>query len=312
MDPGTRPRRDALLKVASILPTASGSPRARSAGSARRAGRSPARRFRSPGRQTPPASTRRPSSSAQPSSRLDQLPESHQVQRKLWSKREIRGLSVRSARLWVRHRSGVGFERGSLTGCTNGHGNYPLNRGNVVITTTQRNAEEVGFEPTDPCRSHDFQSCRFGRSRTPPKSRSTLSLHLLALSRAVAGFCATRDREPSQGRKAAALSGLAWVPQVTWLLRTPAPAFCWSRAGASRARRPRLRRPPGRRLGLWSTSSPSTGGTARNASRRCAGRTTWSALFGTPSGMITSPMPICSPAPAGRARRRRRGSSPRL
>jgi site-specific DNA recombinase len=29
-------------------------------------------------------------------------------------------------------------------------------------------AEEVGFEPTDPCRSHDFQSCRFGRSRTPP------------------------------------------------------------------------------------------------------------------------------------------------
>ena len=30
-------------------------------------------------------------------------------------------------------------------------------------------AEEVGFEPTDPCRSHDFQSCRFGRSRTPPK-----------------------------------------------------------------------------------------------------------------------------------------------
>ena len=30
-------------------------------------------------------------------------------------------------------------------------------------------AEEVGFEPTDPCRSHDFQSCRFGRSRTPPR-----------------------------------------------------------------------------------------------------------------------------------------------
>ena len=52
-------------------------------------------------------------------------------------------------------------------------------------------AEEVGFEPTDPCRSHDFQSCRFGRSRTPPISLSPLSLHLLALSRAVAGFCAT-------------------------------------------------------------------------------------------------------------------------
>ena len=29
-------------------------------------------------------------------------------------------------------------------------------------------AEEVGFEPTEGCPSHDFQSCRFGRSRTPP------------------------------------------------------------------------------------------------------------------------------------------------
>lgn len=83
-------------------------------------------------------------------------------------------------------------------------------------------AEEVGFEPTDPCRSHDFQSCRFGRSRTPPTSLSPLSLHLLALSRAVAGFCATGDRESSQGRKAAALSGFVCVPQGTWLLRTTA------------------------------------------------------------------------------------------
>ena len=85
-------------------------------------------------------------------------------------------------------------------------------------------AEEVGFEPTDPCRSHDFQSCRFGRSRTPPKGYRTLSLHLAAMSRAVAGFCATGDREPSQGRKAAALSGFVCVPQVTWLLRTASPA----------------------------------------------------------------------------------------
>jgi site-specific DNA recombinase len=29
-------------------------------------------------------------------------------------------------------------------------------------------AEEVGFEPTVGCPTHDFQSCRFGRSRTPP------------------------------------------------------------------------------------------------------------------------------------------------
>ena len=30
-------------------------------------------------------------------------------------------------------------------------------------------AEEVGFEPTVGCPTHDFQSCRFGRSRTPPE-----------------------------------------------------------------------------------------------------------------------------------------------
>ena len=29
-------------------------------------------------------------------------------------------------------------------------------------------AERVGFEPTVTCATHDFQSCRFGRSRTPP------------------------------------------------------------------------------------------------------------------------------------------------
>jgi len=47
-----------------------------------------------------------------------------------------------------------------------------------------------------------------------------------ALPRAAAGFCATGDREPSQGRKAAALSGLAGVPQATWLLRSAAPSSC--------------------------------------------------------------------------------------
>jgi bacterioferritin-associated ferredoxin len=81
MDPGTRPRWDALLEVTSIPADCVGSARARS-GSAlrsRRAGRSPAWRFRSPGRDNPPASTRRPISSAQPSSRSDHLPEPHQV-----------------------------------------------------------------------------------------------------------------------------------------------------------------------------------------------------------------------------------------
>ena len=36
-------------------------------------------------------------------------------------------------------------------------------------------AEEVGFEPTEGCPSHDFQSCRFGRSRTPPQNRCPFS-----------------------------------------------------------------------------------------------------------------------------------------
>ena len=35
-------------------------------------------------------------------------------------------------------------------------------------------AEEVGFEPTEGFPSHDFQSCRFGRSRTPPQYRHAL------------------------------------------------------------------------------------------------------------------------------------------
>src|SRR5277367_5152045 len=83
-------------------------------------------------------------------------------------------------------------------------------------------AEEVGFEPTVPCRTHDFQSCRFGRSRTPPWSNETLLCLTRSTASAVAGFCATEPREPGQGRKAAALSGKLWVPQGTWLLRSPA------------------------------------------------------------------------------------------
>ncbi len=31
-------------------------------------------------------------------------------------------------------------------------------------------AERVGFEPTVSFPTHDFQSCRFGRSRTPPRT----------------------------------------------------------------------------------------------------------------------------------------------
>lgn len=43
---------------------------------------------------------------------------------------------------------------------------WSASRDFVVILTT---AEEVGFEPTVGCPTHDFQSCRFGRSRTPPE-----------------------------------------------------------------------------------------------------------------------------------------------
>ncbi len=80
-------------------------------------------------------------------------------------------------------------------------------------------AEEVGFEPTVGCPTHDFQSCRFGRSRTPPSRAKRYRVHSVAPAGAAAGFCATGPREPSQGRKAAALSGSSRVPQATWSLR---------------------------------------------------------------------------------------------
>ncbi len=125
-------------------------------------------------------------------------------------------------------------------------------------------AEEVGFEPTEPCGSHAFQACRFGRSRTPPllpdgpsdtrfddapmpagvdpggvKSPARVDrIASLAGTRGglanlenqhlfwqvAVGSCATLAREPSQGRKAAALSGTEGVPQIAWplLARTDA------------------------------------------------------------------------------------------
>jgi hypothetical protein len=93
-------------------------------------------------------------------------------------------------------------------------------------------AEEVGFEPTVGCPTHDFQSWRFGRSRTPPEfryaflemntgsqgypSRDNATRGSLSTPRstAVVGSRATTVREPSQGWKPAALSGLCWVPRI--------------------------------------------------------------------------------------------------
>ena len=82
-------------------------------------------------------------------------------------------------------------------------------------------AEEVGFEPTDPCGSHDLQSCRFVRSRTPPRAARAQQhggyrLWEAPVLRAAAGSYATGTCESSQGRKAAALSGYVRVPQPTW------------------------------------------------------------------------------------------------
>ena len=93
---------------------------------------------------------------------------------------------------------------------------WSASRDFVVILTT---AEEVGFEPTVGCPTHDFQSCRFGRSRTPPEGPDAIVSPSSAPSSAAAGFCATGPREPSQGRKTAALSGQPRVPQATWPLR---------------------------------------------------------------------------------------------
>jgi hypothetical protein len=38
----------------------------------------------------------------------------------------------------------------------------------VPVREPRDGAEAVGFEPTVAFTTHDFQSCRFGRSRTPP------------------------------------------------------------------------------------------------------------------------------------------------
>ena len=93
-------------------------------------------------------------------------------------------------------------------------------------------AEEVGFEPTEGCPSHDFQSCRFGRSRTPPgdacapegpgylsRAKRLASNLVGPRSAATVGSRATVLREPSQGWKPAALSGRHRVPRFAWSSR---------------------------------------------------------------------------------------------
>ena len=75
-------------------------------------------------------------------------------------------------------------------------------------------AETVGFEPTVSFPTHAFQACRFGRSRTSPRGHD--SLNRPTCFQVAVGPCAIGVREPSQGRKAAALSGTCGVPQSAW------------------------------------------------------------------------------------------------
>src|SRR5438067_10370191 len=87
-------------------------------------------------------------------------------------------------------------------------------------------AEGVGFEPTVPYETHALQACRFGRSRIPPEV--TLPSRSRPPFCVAAGSCATGTREPSQGRKAAALSGPSRVPQSS-LAAAPNGGHRWER-----------------------------------------------------------------------------------
>ena len=61
---------------------------------------------------------------------------------------------------------------GFVVGCRSGHGATVGQAAGRCGSPAGRatDAEEVGFEPTVSFPTHDFQSCRFGRSRTPPEA----------------------------------------------------------------------------------------------------------------------------------------------
>ena len=50
-------------------------------------------------------------------------------------------------------------------------GQGDVHGGGVAEGSRKHMAEAVGFEPTVAFTTHDFQSCRFGRSRTPPEAQ---------------------------------------------------------------------------------------------------------------------------------------------
>ena len=79
----------------------------------------------------------------------------------------------------------------------------PLARTSRNALTSTCLAERVGFEPTVTCATHDFQSCRFGRSRTPPrmvKPPNTVVWWLSSRRRVRRlGPAQRRHREPESG-----------------------------------------------------------------------------------------------------------------
>jgi hypothetical protein len=83
-------------------------------------------------------------------------------------------------------------------------------------------AESMGFEPMVSCPTHDFQSCAFVRSASSPCDTAEAMPPDEAIVNerpfwgVTAGSCAIGNRESSQGREAAALSGTAGVPQIAW------------------------------------------------------------------------------------------------
>ncbi len=186
-------------------------------------------------------------------------------------------------------------------------------------------AEGVGFEPTVSFPTHAFQACRFGRSRTPPRwpprrtpgapfasrgGHPTTGQGIVSACppcHVAAGSCATAVREPSQGRKAAALSGACGAPQIAW---SPL-----ARAGTVAPRRHRARaRGRWRRRPVasprWPTSR-STAGTGHVSSPRCGARRAWSTPCATPCAKTASATRTSSAGRVAPARRPRRASWPR-
>ena len=130
-------------------------------------------------------------------------------------------------------------------------------------------AEEVGFEPTVSFPTHDFQSCRFGRSRTPPE------LPVRSSREAIVSRCIVRCsvRRPGPAQRAPVNRVRAGRQQLS-----AGPVVCRSKPG----RRTEHRHRTGHVTAPWRRR-------ARTAPTR-------------------RPRPSVPPVGCGRGRRRRQGS----